>query len=500
MWTKSPIRPLGWASDGEVLLAEEDRVSHIHILGSPGSGKSKLLELLICQDIKLSQWRVANNKTPCGSCLLDSSPNGDTAYDVLRYCIANNIKKVLLIDPRDARNSFGKVATLNPINLKVAPNVVAQNVMDAMRILWGDKGHEKTSRIDRYLPAVISVLRKAKATLRDAVYFTDRTNRRFEHIRDHILAQSHPYDRDRILLEEAFYNPRIYAQEYLSTTGRLFPLFDPIMELFIGSTASPIDFVKMISEGWIILVVLDKTNVWGEEQQRLLGTLVLNQLFDAISFLRNNTPWRGKYYIYIDEAGKYATPNVADILDYTRHLGMRFTFAHQRFDQLEDRNVRSAIKSAKIKALFNTFNREDRDEMIRMMYGGEISDRAISYELMNLPSRHAAIKINMNPPRITRLTDVKTPEVSPEEMENAKHWYYRQDWYRSPEDIRNEIDARFTTTSTKGQAKYAGYRPKPTPGQSTSNPVPSEPGTPDDGGTDSPLTALRRKRGGVKTV
>lgn len=45
-----PLRELGYG-EGTVLLSEEDRESHIHVLGSPGEGKSKFLELLLRQDI-----------------------------------------------------------------------------------------------------------------------------------------------------------------------------------------------------------------------------------------------------------------------------------------------------------------------------------------------------------------------------------------------------------------------------------------------------------------
>src|SRR4051794_10508658 len=48
--TRFPLRVLGWATDGEVILTEEER-THTHILGLPGQGKSKLLEFLIRGDV-----------------------------------------------------------------------------------------------------------------------------------------------------------------------------------------------------------------------------------------------------------------------------------------------------------------------------------------------------------------------------------------------------------------------------------------------------------------
>src|SRR5664280_164634 len=82
-----PIRDLGRTTESRLLLSEEERESHIHILGSPGEGKSKLLELLIRGDIG-----------KYGCCLLDPSDNGDTAYKILKYCAKIGFEKVCLID------------------------------------------------------------------------------------------------------------------------------------------------------------------------------------------------------------------------------------------------------------------------------------------------------------------------------------------------------------------------------------------------------------------
>lgn len=404
----------------------------------------------------------------------------------------------MLIDPRDGRNDFNRLPIINPINLKASPSVVAQSLMDTMRILWGDKGAEGTAKIDRYMPSVLATLHKAGLTLHDAIYFTEQSHEAYKPIRNQILAKLHRLDRDRVTLEGVFNNSRSqFNLEFASTIRRLNPIFDDTMQLIVGSKENSIDFGKMISEGWLILVVLDPTGLWGVQQERLLGTLILNQLIDAIGFLRNKTTWRGVYYVYIDEAGKYATPKVADVLDYSRHLGLRFTFAHQRFNQFEDQNVRSAIKSAKIKILLNTPHREDRDEMIRMMYGGELSDRAVSYELMDLPKQHAAIKINKNPPRRTRLPDVFTPEVPVEQLVAFKNNVYRHEWYRQPREILYEINARFERNKfsldpeqPSGETRVEPKRPNK---KLAKSPAVS------DSGTDSKARPRPSKRRPIKT-
>lgn len=441
-WSHYPLRNLGWASDGEVLLAEEDRESHIHILGAPGEGKSKLLELLIRQDIDQGY----------GCCLLDPSDNGDTAYKVLKYCLKKGHTKVLLIDPHDFPDH---IPIINPIHYGAPGNVSAQHLMDTFRVLWGDKSHEATPNINRYLPGILRALHASGKTLHEAVYFADQTHPEYKYRRNSILARLHPLDKDRVTLESIFANSSksLFNLEFGSTVRRLNPFFDDVMKLIVGSNHNPINFMDMISKGWVILVNLDPQGVWGTEQQRLLGTLIINEIIYAIHRLQNGG-WRGVYYLYIDEVGDYATPKLAYVLDKKRKTGLRFTVAHQRFDQIEDANVLSAVKgSTKIKVLFNTQSRKDRDEMMRNMgYGGDLSDRSISYELSQLTKQYAAIKINKNPPRITRIPDLPDIKVSSQELQDFKERLYRQPWYRSRTEILSEINARFTkpeSTPTK---------------------------------------------------
>lgn len=456
------MRNLGWASDGETLLTEEDRESHIHILGAPGEGKSKFLELLIRQDIDRGY----------GCCLLD--PNrGDTVYSVLRYCIKKGVEKVLLIDPHDSFTR-GRICTLNPFGrieyltgqgprYNTRSSEAVGNTMDTMRILWGDKGAERTARIDKFLPAVLKALHKSRSTLHEAVYFSDQSHPVYKHRRSVILDSLHELDKDRVDLESAFATSKsLFNQEFASTIRRLNPFLDDLMKLMLGSNNAPVNFMKMVSEGWVVLVNLDPSRVWGIEQERLLGTLVVNELIFAVQRLIDAQPkLAGRpYYVYIDEAGKYATPKLAEILDYKRHIGIRFTLAHQRFAQFEDANVRSSVEgSAKIKVLFNTPSRQDRDYMIRMMYGGDIPDRQVSYELGNLPKQQASIRINKQAPRITRIPDVPDIEVAPQVLADFKAQIYRNEFYLSKREILDEINARFTQSRRPAQRPATHNRP-----------------------------------------
>lgn len=445
-----PLRDLGWTSDGEMLLSEEARESHIHILGAPGEGKSKFIEMLVEQDIRAGY----------GALVLDPSDNGDTVYKILKFCCKHGHEKVIVIDPNHI-HEFGKVATINPIHYNAPANVCVGNIEDTVRILWGSRLGD-TAKIDKYLPAIIRVLHGAKATLHDALYFTEKNHPTYEKKRTQMLESLHPEHRSVITLEAAYKKgPSLFASEMDSTFRRFEPFFDDVMKLMVGSNANTLNFQKLVAEGWVILVNLDSTGIWGEAHQRLLGTMILNEVIYAISRLRTHG-WKGVYYVYIDEVGDYATPKLAQVLDKKRKSGMRFTLAHQRFDQLEDKNVLSAIKgSTKIKVLFNVPNRDDRDAMIRMMYGGDIPDRQVSYELGQLRKREAAIKINKQPPRKTLLPNVPDIEVDPKVFKAFKEKLLQHEAFRSPGEVLDEINARFKQQTRSVHPQQSGDPDEP---------------------------------------
>src|SRR5258708_557033 len=62
------------ATGGPVKLKADDRKTHMHVIGSSGSGKSKFLEWMIRGDLRNRQ----------GFCLID--PHGTLYNDVLNYC------------------------------------------------------------------------------------------------------------------------------------------------------------------------------------------------------------------------------------------------------------------------------------------------------------------------------------------------------------------------------------------------------------------------------
>ena len=353
------------------MLSEENRAAHVHILGTTREGKSKFLELLIRHDIDNGY----------GATLLDPTDNGQTAYNILRYCVEKKFTKVCLIDPHDYNFC---VPTLNPLRWKGAgaTDAVVSNIMESIRLLWGQTSFSDTPRIETYLYAILTALyatgnpngpKPLNCGIPDAVCFTVKEHRGYAYRRQRILDFLHPYNEARATLEEVFNakGQQLFLGEFKASIRRLNPFFKYLPTLIYGSSSTPLDFRQLVEDKWVILVNLDKKRLWGTPQQRLLGTLVVNEIVNAVSDLTQQG-WHGKqpqHYLYLDEAGQFATRVLADIMAYQGKSGLWATVSHQFYNQFEDKYVLDAIENlCKIKVLFNTPNTVDRNRMLRDMY------------------------------------------------------------------------------------------------------------------------------------
>ncbi len=387
----------------------------MHIIGTTGEGKSKFLEWLIRGDIDNGN----------GLCFLDPSDRGDTMYKILSYCSKIGHKKVLVIDPHQVRIQ-GKIAPINP--LQGYKDSAIANVMDIFRVLFNVKDAAETARIQRYLAAILSVLWNANCTLYEALYFTDLA---YTSQRMRILEKSDELDRHRLALEEVFKSRAMYLNELQSTVRRLEPLFHPTLSTMFGSTKG-IDFARLIADGWVVLVNLYSGFGFEPIHTRLLGTTIINEIISSLDRLRSNN-WRGVFYLYLDEAGRYANRNLADLLAYKRKSGLRVILAHQYWKQFEDLYILEAVKElCKIKVAFFQPDSDERLQTVKAMFGGELKDRDVNYSLSSLKKQNCVIKKPKKSPMIVRVPDV--PDIKPA-FESYLKKLYSKDFYITPSQI-----------------------------------------------------------------
>ena len=443
---KSKYKPrLLGVGEEEVLISEEERQANYHIIGQPRQGKSKLIEDNIRKDIDLGN----------GLCLLDPSDNGDTSKKILAYCALKGVEKVIYIDPEKCLK-LNRIPTLQPLKPYPYINQSVDSVIEALNSVYGVAKQTDNPQIGRNLEALLTVLGNQNLTLNETKhFFAYRDWRDLPFLKD---------DEDSQIIKSAFRTAETFDKKFLYTAGRLNILRKEPISLMVGANTG-IDFVKMISEGWVILVNLYPQKSFTINQARLLGILLISEIIHAIDVLFHAEP-EGKikkvFYLYMDEAARFATPQIKNILDYKGKTGLRFIIAHHGFSQFKDRDVLESIKGGcRIKMMFNISNYRDRLEMVEDLgYGGDIPPILAAYANQNIPKQTMIIKKDKETPVRIRVPDVPDVKISKEKVDSYIEKILSNKWYLTKEKITDQINARSIRKDSKSSQRSSSSHDK----------------------------------------
>lgn len=342
-----------------VYLTEKQRSTHMQVIGSTGTGKSKFLEHLIREDIKADH----------GLCLID--PHGYLYRDILKWLQAIDwpMDKVILFDP--SNDDF--VTGFNP--LKLTGKDLSYHVDTMVRAcakVWGGEDTDKTPLLKRCLRITFHALAEHQLTLLEAQYLTSPTNklaREFlaKAIKDPIIKEQWEY------FNSAKMTPKLFYDEFGSTINRLMEfLAAERLRNIIGQTQQALDVPTIMDKGYVLLVNLSSGKSVSYDNAQLLGALIVNDLFVHAT---DRNPGARAFYLYIDECGLFINEDIARILDEGRKFGLHLVLAHQHLAQLKKAGedvYYSVMTDAKTKVVFGGLSPEDAKILAEQMYLGEI--------------------------------------------------------------------------------------------------------------------------------
>lgn len=304
-------------------IKRTDRRRHVYIVGKSGVGKSKLMELLIRQDIAYGY----------GLCFID--PYGDIIQSLLDFIPENRIDDVVLIDPTDIEKPllFNPLAELD-LNSK---NQLVQGLTDAFKKYFGSNWTPKVEQLFRF--ALIAILDCSTPTLGDIVLLlTDDEYRKkiLYHIKDDIV---------KYFWENEFkdWAEKFSADVVVPLINKLNQfLSDPFLKNIFNQRENRIKLDELIEQKKIILINLSKNHI-GEENSSLFGSIFITKLKQAgIKRTLLDDSARDDFYLYIDEFHNLATEDFKNILFEAKKYGFCLTIAHQYMGQLSPQ-LQSAI-------------------------------------------------------------------------------------------------------------------------------------------------------------
>jgi len=356
-----------------VFLTSNLLSTHLHCIGSTGVGKSFMIEAILKSLILQGH----------GVVLID--PHGDLYHRLLSFCTWLSLQKpelqlhrrVVPFDVAETENVIG----FNPIarNSRIMTYQVVA-LMESIRKCWSQTSFDATPRLARWLFNVAYALVSANVTL---VQAQDLVNPASSLIRSAITARiANPRIRaEWEWLEEMKTDRREERTE--STLNRIKPFVEhELIRPMLGQYTRTLDFPGILAGRKILLVNLSRQNVISEDNQHLLGTLIVNELITAAFACKPGD--RRECFLAIDEFSRFVTKDACEILDGGRKYKLHLILAHQHLGQLKEKDPEvyySTLTNARTKIVFGGLNDEDVDLISRELFTGEFDPNEVKDEI-----------------------------------------------------------------------------------------------------------------------
>lgn len=296
-------------------IKRKDRRRHLYIVGKSGVGKSKLLELLVRQDIGYGH----------GLCFID--PHGDVIEAILDFIPEERMEDVVLIDPSDpdwpvSFNPLQKV----PVEMK---HQMAQGLIEVMEKQFGANWTPRLEHVFRF--TTLALLDYPEATMRGMVsMLTDRPYRQkvIEYITDDMVKRF-------FAVEFADWSEKFDTDAIIPLVNKLGQFLSmPALRNIFAQKENKIDFEDIMNSKKIMLINLSKGKL-GEENSSFFGSMFITKIKQA-GMARAALPedQRTDFYLYVDEFHNLVTNSFTNLFSEARKYGLNLTVAHQYTAQL----------------------------------------------------------------------------------------------------------------------------------------------------------------------
>ncbi len=378
---KPPSTTLGSdrEDDSQIILTRKQRMHHTHVIGSTGTGKSKLMELMLRRD-------VIDRRA--GVCLID--PHGSLYDDLVTYVshrYPNHADRFILFDPA---TELDNVIGFNPIPSPVDRiDYLLDSLISACLKAWGQDNTDDTPRITRWLENIFYTIIANDLTLVESAPLLNI------HAKDNRAALLRNVSSEMVLddwhtFEKSNVNQKQNLIEGAANRLRKF-LRNDIIRNIIGQKNCSLNFETIMDEGKVVLINLNGKGRISHDNAKLLGILIVNEIFRCAKMRDPRDPNKKPFFFYIDEFANFITRDIARSLEETRKFGLFLTLAHQHLSQLQTEDeylYGSVMTNCKNKIVFGGLSHEDAELMMREVSTGFIDLMKVKDERWNTKERH----------------------------------------------------------------------------------------------------------------
>lgn len=431
----------------KVFLTSQERSRHIFILGSTGSGKTKLIESLIRNDILAGR----------GFGLLD--PHGDITENILKYFASLTVcpdspksikeigKKLILIEPFNRNMAVG----FNPLEAQEREQYpLVLELMGIFKKLWKDA--HWGPRMDELLRNSFLTLAANNHTMLEVRTLLTDSSFRESLIEKLSFAEvkEYWYSRYNSLSDkmQAVYREPLLNRLSIFTS-------DSLIRSIIGQAKSTFSFREAMDQGKWILINLSKGYL--KENSQLLGGLFIAKLQNA-AMSRVDIPEskRRPFYLFIDEFQNFVSEDFKTILSESRKYGLSLATACQTLSQM-DTELKGAILGNVGTQIIFRLSHKDATSL-----SSELSPRektAIERKLIDLKMRQAFLKRKGDRPRILKTPHVADTQTSMEAIQQIKDASF-SNYTRPTKEVEIEIQKRTGAFNKVNSLETDGFESK----------------------------------------
>jgi len=305
-------------------IKREDRRRHLYMVGKSGTGKSKLLELFITEDIRQGE----------GVAVLD--PHGDLVDNIMAMIPKERMNDVIYFDPSDTKfpiafNPLEKIDEAYKMQLTVG-------FIHIFKKLFGSNWSDRLEHVLRY--TTLALLDSPDTTVLSILKMLSDKNYRqaiTARIKDSVVKNfwvnefagwSEKFDADAItpLLNK--------VGQFVATN---------MIRNIIGQPINKFNIREIMDKKKILLMKVSK-GLLGEENSSLIGAMLVTKIYQAaMSRADTREEDRKDFYFYVDEFQNFATDTFAEILSEARKYKLNLTIAHQFIGQLSDKMIKTVF-------------------------------------------------------------------------------------------------------------------------------------------------------------
>ncbi|MDC0358631.1 type IV secretory system conjugative DNA transfer family protein [Oligoflexia bacterium] len=352
-------------------IRRSDRRRHLYTVGKSGSGKSKLLELLIQNDIE----------SGFGVGVLD--PHGDLVDNILRFIPEHRVKDVIVFDPSDLAfpPSFNPLEQVSE-ELKMRVTI---GFIEIFKKLFGTNWSPRLEHVLRY--TTLALLDTPGTTVLSILkMLTDKKYRQMivANIQDNVV-------KNFWVSEFAGWSEKFDSEAITPLINKVgqFVATNMIRNI-VGQPINRFDFREIMDNQKILLMKVSK-GILGEENASLLGAIAVTKIYQsAMSRADILEEDRIDFYFYVDEFHNFATESFDEILSEARKYRLNLTLANQFLGQLSS-SIRETVFGNVGSLLSFRVGAEDA-KLIAHEFKPRFNDR----DILNLGIRDFCVKMTID--------------------------------------------------------------------------------------------------------